>query len=452
MTYKDSTKSLCPRCKKLIDAEVFEKQGKIFMRKKCKEHGNFLSLISSDAEFYKKALEFDLPGQKSLFRETKRKKGCPNDCGLCEEHKQHTCLALIDITNKCNLSCQNCYASSEADGKFLSLKQISGMLDQYIKCEKNPDVLQISGGEPTLHPQILEIIKLARKNKILMIMLNTNGIRIAEDENFVKELSKFKGRFEVYLQFDGFKEETYRKLRGKNLLDTKLKAIQNLVKYKIPITLVATIKKGVNEDEIGSIIRFGLTTDFIRGATFQPIFFAGRHEKSDIMNRITGTDVLRRIEEQTKGIFKKTDFIPLPCPHPACCIITYSIKIKNKIVPITRLIDVKKNLSYLGNQIAFSPKKIVKKALKNLFSASASLESIKTLKAFSCCIPYKNLILNKKNREEFANDAFRIVVKPFMDAYNFDIKRAQKCCIHFILPDKRFIPFCVYNNLYRGKQ
>ena len=441
------TKSLCPECKQLIDAEVFTKDNKVLMKKKCKKHGNFMCLLSSDAEYYENSLRFNKPGQRALHYETKVRKGCPDDCGLCPAHKQHTCLALIDITEQCNLNCPNCFASA-GKGKHLTLKQIETMLDQLIKCEGKLDVLQISGGEPTIHPDLIKIIKLARKRPIRMVMINTNGLRIAQDKAFVKELAKFKAGFEIYLQFDGFKKETYKKLRGKDLRDIKLRAIENLAEAQIPITLVATIKKGVNEDEIGSIVRFALKTEWIRGITFQPITFVGRYDKDfDPKDRTTATCVIKAIEEQTQGLFKKSDFVPLPCPYPLCCSLTYAYVKNGKPMPITRNLDIDKYYDYVSNQIAFDPKRIIQKALARF----PKLETFKALQDFSCCVPVKRLMLSRKERRDYANNTLRIVVKPFMDAYTFDIKRIEKCCIHFILPDKRLIPFCAHNILYRPK-
>lgn len=439
------TKSLCPKCKKLIAAEVIEKNGKVYIKKNCKQHGNFLCLVSSDSDYFINSLKFNKEGKKPLKYNSKIDKGCPYDCGLCKAHKQHTCLSLIDVTEVCNLNCPNCYASS-GKGKHLDLKQIETMMDELVACEGKLDVLQISGGEPTMHPQILDIIKMARKKPIRMVMMNTNGIRIARDKSFVKELAKFKGGFEVYLQFDGFRKETYENLRGIDLRKEKMDAINNMVENKIPMTLVSTIKKGVNEDEIGAIVKFAIRTEFVRGITFQPITFVGRYEKDfNPKDRTTLTCVIREVEKQTNGMFRKDDFVPLPCPYPPCCSLTYAY-IKNGIpVPITRNLDIKKYYDYVNNQIAFNPKKIIAKAMERFPTA----ESFKAIKDFSCCMPFAKLAISRDERKKFANSTFRIVIKPFMDAYTFDLRRIEKCCIHFMLPSKKLVPFCVYNTLYR---
>jgi hypothetical protein len=443
----NTTKSLCPKCKKLINAEIFSENNKVYMKKSCKKHGKFVCLLSSDAEYYINSLKFNKLGKKPLKYNSEIKRGCPNDCGLCPAHKQHTCIALIDVTEKCDLNCPTCYASS-GTGKHLDIKTIEEMMDELVKCEGKVDVLQISGGEPTTHPEILEILKIARKKSVRMVMLNTNGLRIARDKEFVKQLGKFKGRFEIYLQFDGFKKSTFENLRGRDLRNIKFQAIENLLEQKIPITLVSTIKKGVNDDEIGAIVRFALKTKGIRGITFQPITFVGRYDKDfNPKDRETLTCVAEAIEKQTKGLFLKSDFVPLPCPYPLCCSLTYAY-VKNGVpIPITRNLDMEKYYDYVSNQIAFNPKEIIKKAISRFPRA----EAFESLKDFSCCIPVGKLIISKKERKDYADNTIRIVIKPFMDAYTFDIKRAEKCCIHFMLPNKKLVPFCVYNILQRKK-
>ena len=267
--FLEDTYSLCNICNKRIKAQIIEKQGSIFIKKECPEHGEQLGLLEEDAEYHNKKKEYDKPGTITPSQ-TKSKLGCPFDCGLCEKHQQHSCNAIIDITSRCNLGCPLCYASSSKSKNKngdLSLGKIEEMLDFFQKTENNQaEILQISGGEPTLHPKILEIIALAKRKNFRYVLLNTNGTKIAEDENFVKELSKFRGRFAIYLQFDGFKENTYKYLRGnKDLLRIKLKAIENLRKYKIPITLVCTLEKGINDDEIGKLLKFGINNPGIRG-------------------------------------------------------------------------------------------------------------------------------------------------------------------------------------------
>ena len=302
----ENTTSLCPQCLKRIDGKIILKDGMIFVKKTCQEHGDYEEIMEENADYYLGRMLYTKPGGLSKTQ-TVRKNNCPYDCGLCPEHEQHTCIGLIEVTNNCDLKCPVCYANSGI-GEPLSLKKIDEMLDMYLDSEYgNGEILQISGGEPTTHPDIIEIIKHARDKKIKYVMLNTNGLRIAEDKDFVKELSQFVGGFEIYLQFDGFDKKTYQHLRGRPLTGIKLKAIENLTKYQIPITLVSTIERGINDKEVGRIVEFGINTKYIRGINFQPVAFFGRLNGVKTKNRITITGIINNIEKQTKGAIKKSD-------------------------------------------------------------------------------------------------------------------------------------------------
>ena len=447
--FHNLTVSLCPLCLTRVMAKVVIKNGSVYLHKRCDKHGEMTSLLEEDAEYYLSTPQYNKPGT-TCKTQTKIVHGCPFDCGLCPDHEQHGCIGLIEITDNCNLKCPNCYASSDT-GEFLSLAKIEKMMDFLIDSEEGEgEILQISGGEPTTHPKILEILKMAKSKNFKCVMLNTNGIRIAGDESFAKALGELRGRFEVYLQFDGFKESTYKELRGRDLLGLKKKAIQNLAKYKVPITLVATVKKGVNDDEIGDIVKFGMDTKFIRGVNFQPIAYFGRlSSKADPITRITLSGILNRIEEQAGGILKKSDFVPLPC-HPDKIALTYLFKQKGKYVPITRKIDIRKKLSLIDNSLAFRAEDLLRKSLLGLWSASTVMSSAKALKELSCCIPLNLGSLTLDERMEYVDEnTFRVSIVSFLDAYNFDLKSIKQECIHFVTPDLKKIPFSTYNMIHR---
>jgi uncharacterized radical SAM superfamily Fe-S cluster-containing enzyme len=218
--FLEFTRSICPDCREVIDAHVFSRDGKVFMKKRCKNHGLFESLISSDVERYTNAYKFNRQGMMPLKFGTDVKEGCPYDCGLCPDHEQHSCVGVIEITNACTLRCPTCFTTVEGHD-FLSLEKVGYMLDEFIHHEgSTPEVIQFSGGEPTIHPNILEMINLARQKNIKFVMLNTNGVKISIDESFVMELAKLDPV--VYLQFDGFRKETHERLRGEDLREIKL--------------------------------------------------------------------------------------------------------------------------------------------------------------------------------------------------------------------------------------
>ncbi|HOW43382.1 MAG TPA: radical SAM protein [Candidatus Omnitrophota bacterium] len=444
----DRTQSICPVCKKTVDADLVLVDGRVLMTKRCEQHGRFESLVSSDAQMYQRSLAHDQPGKKPRQFATQAAKGCPDDCGICPNHQQHTCVALLEVSDNCNLSCPSCYAGSGSrPARYLDLKTANFMLDRYLDYEGRPEVLQISGGEPTLHPELFSLIKLAHAKRIRHLMLNTNGVRMVEDREFVKELAD--ANIEVYFQFDGFEPQIYQKLRGgAAVLKLKLQALDALAKYHIPTTLVTTLARGVNEDQIGRIISFGVENRFVRGITFQPIIFVQDGLVFDPLDRLTLPDVVKAIDAQTQGLFRVSDFVPMPCPHPTCCSLTYAFIKGGRVTPVTRKVDVEKYLDYFCNRIIASPAGLLRKALEGLWSASATFNSTDVLKDFACVcgIPFSPHIL-----QELKDNVIRIMVKPFMDAYTFDFKRAKKCCIHVLQTDGRLIPFCVYNNILRPR-
>ncbi len=451
--YHNFTNSLCPKCLRVIQAKVILQNGKVFMLKTCPEHGQMRTLLSSDAAYYLSQSQYNKPGTLPRHFQTPVEKGCPLDCGLCTDHEQHTCLALVEITEACNLRCPTCFADSDV-GRFYSMEEVERMLDTVIENEGYADVVQLSGGEPTIHPRILDILEMAKKKRIKALMINTNGVRIARDEDFVRSLSAFKGNFEVYLQFDGFRQSTYEELRGMDLRDVKTRAIANLTKYEIPINLTATIKRGLNEDEIGAIVKLGVAEKMVRGVTFQPVTNVGRHNNFDALDRTTVPDVIHAIEAQTSGMFRSSDFVPLPC-HSDCISMTYAYVKGNKVKPLPRYIDVKAYLDVIGNQINFKVddvKGVVGAALTRLWSASMPLSTVNALRDFSCCLPVAPQALSQKEHGSVLyENMFRIVIIAFMDAWNFDVRSAKKCCVHHVLPDGKIMPFCAYNTMHRPR-
>lgn len=441
--FLELTRSICPVCRIVIDAQVLAKDNKVYMKKRCQEHGLFESLISSDAERYMNAYKFNKPGTMPLEFGTEIKEGCPLDCGLCPDHQQHSCVGIIEITNACNLRCPTCFASSEGHD-FLDVDTVNFMLDQFVKYEGDPEVVQFSGGEPTIHPKILDIIELATKKNIKYVMINTNGIKISKDEEFTKKLADLGAV--IYLQFDGFKKETYEKIRGEDLLQSKLKAIQNMEKFGVDIILVATVQRNVNEDEMGKIVDFALSKPSIKGVVFQPTFYSGRHPDFDPMNVVTLPEVVKNISGQSKYDLKESDFIPIPCCFPTCGSATYVYMDENEAKPLPRMVDVEDYLDFIKNKTVPDPKE-VKEALQALFSFGAVGGSEKTVNSFCsvCNIP--------SNLEGLQDKIKVIMIQPFMDPYNFDIKKLMKCCIHEITPTGKIVPFCAFNNIpkYRAE-
>lgn len=440
--------SLCPVCLKRIKGEKVINQGKVFLKKSCEEHGFFECLIEENVEYYTNRYEYDKPGTESKTQ-TEVQKGCPYDCGLCTEHKQHTCIGLIEITSACNLACPTCYANSGRQN-HLEISKIEEMVDFLIEAEGGQsEIIQISGGEPTMHPDVMEILKMVKAKNVSYVMLNTNGVRIAQDEKFVQALSELGSGFEIYLQFDSLVSETYEKMRGQDLLQTKMDAIEILFKYNIPVTLVTTVERAVNDDQLGAIFEFGVNKLGVRGINFQPVSYFGRCREVNIRDRVTLTGVLNLLAKQTNSMMKVSDFIPLPCNVERVAI-SYLYREKNGFVPITRKVDFRKYLPVIKNTFNFNANEMLNDAIKNpaVFGCSC-MDFLKNIRPL---IPRGFSRKSNQEKSQFINEnVFRVSVASFVDAYNFDIKSAQKECVHVVTPDLKRIPFSMYNLLYRDK-
>lgn len=442
----DFTISLCSQCLKRVYAKIVFEEGCVYMLKTCSEHGFEKVQIATDIEYYKRCRNYIKPGEMSLTHQTEMLHGCPYDCGLCPDHEQHSCLSLIEITDRCNLACPTCYASSAPmHGNHRTLEEIEKMLDVVIASEGRADIVQISGGEPTIHPQFFEVLDLAKTKPIRHLMLNTNGVRIAKDEDFVKQLSGYMPGFEVYLQFDSFESEVLQHIRGEDLREVRRKAIEHLNKYNIPTTLVVVIQRDQNVHEIGKIIEYALQQPCIRGVTFQPVQIAGRIEGfNPEKDKVTMTEIRQEILKQSP-IFQDKDLIPVPCNSDAL-VMGYALKIENEVYPLTRYIDPTEILEHSKNTIIYEQDERLKNHFLKVFSTGNSVDDVKTdLQELMCCLPMIDAPDLKYH------NLFRIIIMNFIDAYNFDVRIAKKSCVHIVSKDYRLIPFETMNILYRDR-
>jgi uncharacterized radical SAM superfamily Fe-S cluster-containing enzyme len=444
--FYELTRSVCPKCLVPVDAQVLLKDGRVVMRKRCPSHGWSEALLSSDAEMYLSSLRYNKPGTIPLGFSTQVVDGCPRDCGLCPEHKQHTCLGLIEVNSYCNLDCPICFADAQP-GFSLSMAQVERMLDRFIELEGEPEVVQFSGGEPTIHPEILPMLRMAKDKGVKVVMLNTNGIRIARDDRFLATLADIRPT--IYLQFDGFSAQTHQAMRGKDLLQTKLKALERLAQARLDVVLVPAIEKGVNHHELGDIVRFGIEHPAVRGIAFQPVTHSGRYAAFDPMDRETVADVIHGIAEQTDGMFLKSDFIPVPCCHPTCRSATYAYVEKGRVTPLPRVVEVDKYLDYITNRTLPEVRPEILEALEGLWSASSVPGTASAARRFHCAA----CDLSFPNETAYLKEhVFMIVVQGFADPYTLDLKALMKCCVGELIPDGRIIPFCAYNSVgYREK-
>lgn len=485
----EKTKSLCPECLEVIPAEIFKKTGKVMLKKTCERHGEFEDVYWSDASLYEKFKSFAHDGKGLKNPNTKEKNKCPYDCGLCPNHKTSTLLANIDLTNRCNQRCPICFANSAVAGYIYepSFEQIKKMLEtlkneQPVPCQ----AVQFSGGEPTLHPDFLKIIKLAKQMGFIQIQIASNGVKESQSIDFCKKM-KEAGLNTVYFQFDGIKEETYKKVRGYNALPAKLKAMENFRKAGLTsIVLVPTVVRGINDDQIGDVVKFAKkNSDVVKGVNFQPVSFSGRIDKKELKKqRITIPDVLDLLEKQTGGEISKSDFYPIPSVvpisyfaeawqkqpkveltvHPHCGAATYVFIENDKFIPITRFIEVEKFLELVkeGTEDLKNPgflKKLAKTdKLEKAQAIARIINNIPNLLkkgGYSKGSEVIKMIINNLRAgnsaalQKFHKNTLFIGIMHFMDAYNFDIERMKRCGIHYATPDGRIIPFCAYNSLYR---
>lgn len=439
------TNGICSKCLRRVEAKIIFQDNLVYMRKRCPQHGIEKVLLSTDIEYYKRCREFIKPSEMPLRWNTPIRYGCPYDCGLCPDHEQHSCLTLLEITDRCNLECPICYAESSPHRQtYRSLKQIEKMLDAIVANEGEPDIIQISGGEPTTHPQFFEILDLVKSSPVKHVMVNTNGLKISSDRKFVERLASYQPGFEIYLQFDSFQKEALLELRGVDLRQVRKQAIAHLNEFNLSTTLVVTLKKGLNDREIGDIIRYGIEQRAVRGVTFQPIQAAGRLEEYDpATDRLTLSEVRQAIIDQSE-IFQSDDILPVPC-HADCLAMGYALKTEQGAIPLTNMIDPDLLLQGRRNTIVFERDEELKNRVFELFSTNHSPESSAlSLKQLLCCLPLVSA------PEEIGYDqVFRVIIMQFLDAYDLDMRSVKKSCVHIAHADGRIIPFDTYNLFYR---
>lgn len=443
--YAELTNSLCSHCLRKVEAKVIIADGRVYLDKRCPEHGRERVLISTDVDYWHQTRRFLKPSQLPRRFNTPILHGCPYDCGLCADHEQHSCLTILEITDACNLACPVCYAASSPQRTtHRSLAQIEFMLDAIVANEGEPDIVQISGGEPTLHPDFFAILDAAKRRPIKHLMLNTNGVRLAQDAAFAERLATYAPGFESYLQFDSLRPDPIRALRGADLLAIRHRALARLSALNLSTTLVCTLKKGLNDDELGAIVDFALTQRCVRGVTLQPVQHAGRAENFDpARDRLTLSEVRTHLLAQS-AVFRPADLIPVPC-HPDCLAMGYALKLGGRVTPLTGLIPPDTLLRAEGSTLVYERDPELRAAVFDLFSTHHSpTSSAAALRQLLCCLP----LVQAPATLGYAN-IFRVLIIQFLDAHNFDLRSVKKSCIHIAHPDGRIIPFDTYNLFYR---
>jgi uncharacterized radical SAM superfamily Fe-S cluster-containing enzyme len=450
----------------ILQGNLVLQDGSVWLRRHCRRgHGEVVSLYEEDHVLWDDLQQWRVPTRQIIADSPDNLLPIPMgyERGLGELQTQHSCILLVDVTESCNLRCPTCFAESAPGiGRYARLPHILGTLDASIEREGGKiDVLMLSGGEPTVHPEIVEIIQAATERKVTRVLLNTNGIRIARDDRFLDSLARLRDRVEVYLQFDGFELATHLFHRGEDLREVKAQAIERLTGARIFTTLVMVVAQDVNDHEVGPVADYAFATDYVAGVAYQPVFGSGRANPIDPARRMTTTGVLRRLGPQTDGRADADDFIALPCSHPDCCAITYYIRGDDgRYRSIPKLVGrerLKANLSVVGNRIAADDE--LWDSLVGMMSETTTVSRPELVDYLlniceACDIGIGGFIKDvgamlfrgERAAEIVAKRTKRLTVKTFMDAWTLNIERLQQCCVHVGSTDGETdpvrIPFC----------
>ena len=420
--------SLCPECLRTIPGQVTSTGGAVVMGKVCAEHGAFECVVSSDPQAYERMR--DWPGLQRSPEQTAMPEaaGCPDDCGLCPAHEQHTCLAIVEITSRCNLDCPVCLAASTAEGEDLTVDQVAAALGKLLQSEGAAVPLQFAGGEPTQHPDLLAIVAKAREMGFTKMEVDSNGLLLAKHPGLAKDL-RAAGLSGVYLQMDGLDPREHSFIRGRDLGPEKLGAIENCQNAGLQVVLSVTVVPDVNDHRIWDLVRFGIERR-LTGVNFQSIALSGRYPDglAQRAERFTAGHFMREIEAQSGGELLASDLMPMSCPDPRCGLLAYVIVTKDgALVPVNRV---------LGDQRMIEP-----------VAEFTDWEPL--LRQIGCgCGPDADQMNALADHLDGA-ECFSIGFHGMMDAYSFDVDRARRCCVHKLTKEGKLMPFCLYNTKYR---
>ncbi len=480
--------SLCPECLSVLAAELFERDGRVLMRKSCPAHGPFEEVVAGNAEVFLRMERYGVEASAELTRTPVREVGeCPTGCGLCAGHLSTASMTILDLTNRCNLKCPVCFANANVQPYVYEpdLEQIRGMMERALAVRpKRMQVIQFSGGEPTLSPHFLEACRMAKGSGVKMIQAATNGIRFAREEGFAEQAAA-AGLNAVYLQFDGVTDEVYEATRGvKGLWPLKLRAMDAFRRAGIRVTLVPTVVKGVNDHQVGDILRFAMRNlDVVVGVAPQPVAFTGRVDEAErAARRYTSSDLAVDIERQTGLLVANRDwypfsitapfarivdnvigedengFLPMLCnSHPDCGVSSFLLvnQETGQSVPVNELFEMDRALRLiqeLGRKTGQRPSRLF--ATAQFFSillktfrperAPEGLHFVQLAKTIDAISGKRIMGIAKRRRYQWR--LLLVASMHFMDAYNFQMDRVKRCTIHYSAPDGRLYPFCTYNS------
>ena len=421
--------SLCPTCLQSIPGRVLSTTAGVVMKKVCAEHGAFETLIATDLASYER-----MRGSQRFVKlparfATPESKGCPDDCGLCPAHDQHTCLAIVEITTRCNLPCPVCLADATAKGPELSLAQVLSSLQTLLDSEGGPVPLQFAGGEPTLHADLLAIVRGARALGFAKMEIDSNGLLLARDPSLALEL-RAAGLTGVYLQFDGLAAGENEFIRGRDLRAEKQAAIAHCRDAGLQVVLAVTVVPGVNEQALWPLIRYAVDAR-LTGINFQSVVLSGRYppELAQTQRRFTATHFMRAIEAQSGGLMVAADFLPMSCPDPRCGLLAYIVVERDGgLLPLSRLVGDER----------------LRRHVADLSDWDQLLRELGCAEGCGCGDARAKLVAALEGAEFFS-----IGFHGMMDGHSFDQERARRCCVHKLTAEGKLMPFCLYNIKYR---
>lgn len=456
--FKETT-STCPGCLSLVRAQVLVCDGKVYFGKQCPACGASRALVSEDAAYYVAAYGYAKPGTEPFAFAAKVRDGCPQDCGTCPDHEQHTCLPIVEVTDHCNLDCPACIADNR-QAHHMAVGDFSAIVDRLVAAEGTCESVALSGGEPTAHPALLELVAAATRPEVGRVVVITNGVRLGRDRALAKAL-KDLGAY-VALQLDGFDPAASMTLRGRDLVADKRAALAMLEEFDLPTQLIFTAARGVNEGELGRVYDLFVSKDFAVSLSIQPMAYTGRGGGAfavDPLDRLTIPGVMGALEAQTGGRLARSDFFPLPCSHPQCVSLTYLLKLEDgTAVPFPQFTDFKKHTGLLRSSATLPANSDVEDALHDVIHDVFANEDrlprgkaiLKALRRSMDVMFPERALTPKQAFNAGERQAKSILIHAYMDPYDFDLERLRKCCHHYPQVDGRVMPACGFNLFHRG--
>jgi uncharacterized radical SAM superfamily Fe-S cluster-containing enzyme len=456
------THTVCKQCGELIPARVEARNDEVLFRSMCEAHGESEATVWRGIDSYLTTQHYVKPAWRPADLGGDSSMPCPQGCGFCDRHEQHLCLPIVEITGRCNLACPICLVDA-GSGDEMSVRDFSRILDVLIRAERQIDVLNLSGGEPLFHPNLLELVDEAlSRPEIVCVSISTNGLLLETDDRLVGALSD-RG-IVISLQFDGFDGGVYRALRGADLLEQKLRVLELLEAADITTTLIMTLAGGVNDDHLDRMVDLLFERDHVVSLMLQPIAFAGRAQKhQELFGRLTIPDVISLLDSTAHDAVAASDFVPLPCSHPLCFSLAFFLMTAGGgPISLARLTRAEVMLDALANRgiagLEAEEYERFKAIIYELWSgpaasvpeAPAVLETLRSLlrelgPCESCFDPRATFRIAERKVKS-------IFVHAFQDASTFDLARARRCCNAYPQIDGSLRPACVHNVRQRNFQ